>query len=640
MDLDLQRQLEKRGLNLNTGISSLRKQQEDKLVETGQISRGFEKLDPRITSMMKAMREVESGNKAVLPAEGANLGGASIYQYTKDTWKETARKYLGDANAQLTRENENKATYLKIKDWKENKGWTPPQIASAWNAGAGRPNAYKEDHKGVNDFGVSFDTPAHVRKVMNKLKEVAPQEMALHERIGTKYKDTYVEKEPSVAEKTARVLSTKSVEGFGETLGTALATPGLKKQEEQETEENIALQNQIIKRLQDPNVSREQKDKLAELSQELGISTIGQVDAVQKTAKDVGAEALGTLGTIALGAKPGKSLIGRLSMATAFGTGAGTKKGLEQDKQAVDILKEAAKGGAIGLATGVFFEGLMRGVKGISKTIGKNTYNKELQPNVNEMAARIKKNADTFGVQVRNVVDDSGKPVYVGGYNKLLSQGKREVANNGKKLETLLKQADKIDDFSISRDKVAGEIVSKFKNQYGSLEKGQLKTINMFLKKMPIRMNRTDMLQNKRMYDGFLKNTDWGKVATDNQLAFASDVKYFLRTSLKKGIENSTDDVVVKGLNSRMGLGMEVRDLVAQQLAQRARMKIKSGGGWVIGKLVSRIWDDVLFAPALTTRVSQFTKGTPTGLVGAGVQKILKTVPPVAEKLITKKIVD
>jgi len=35
----------------------------------------------------------------------------------------------------LTLENENKATYLKIKDWKS-QGYNPAQIASMWNSGS------------------------------------------------------------------------------------------------------------------------------------------------------------------------------------------------------------------------------------------------------------------------------------------------------------------------------------------------------------------------------------------------------------------------------------------------------------------------------------------------------------------------
>ena len=135
-------------------------------------------LDQDVVNLAKAIRQKESGNRAVIPAEGSKLGGASRYQYTHDTWKETARKYLGDPNAPLSLQNENKATYLKIKDWKD-KGYNPAQIASMWNAGEGRPNAYKENWKGTNKYGVAYDTPRYVKSVYDeyqKIKGSQPQQ--------------------------------------------------------------------------------------------------------------------------------------------------------------------------------------------------------------------------------------------------------------------------------------------------------------------------------------------------------------------------------------------------------------------------------------------------------------------------------
>ena len=459
-------------------------------------------------------------------------------------------------------------------------------------------------------------------------------------RLPQQKKQGLLSKTGDTVEKAARFLAPKSVEGFGETLGTALATPMLKKQEEKETEENMALQDMVIKRLQDPNISKEQKERLARVSQELGISTIGQVGAVQKTAKDIGAEALGTLGTIAIGATPASgltaaktgtfaakvgakkattNLIGRLGMATAFGTGSGTKKALEEDRNAFQTATSAVRGGAIGFTTGLFFEGIMKGIKKVAPLFGKNTYNKELQPNANELASNIKRNADTFGEKVRNITDENGKAIYKGTYNTLMKQGKNEVSKNGDKLTALLKAADKVDDFSINKNKIAGNIISDLKNQYGSLTSNQLKSIKLFVRKMPNQMNRTDMQKYKRLYDSLMSKTDWSKIIVgDTQASFAGQVKYILRDNIKKAIEQSTDDVVIKTLNTRMGIGMEVRDLAAKQLASRAKMKVQASGMNPISRLLSRIWDDGLFNAGITTRASQLTQkigeGTP-GLV-------------------------
>lgn len=133
-----------------------------------------EQLDQNVVAMMKALAQHESGNKAVLPQE-KGIGGASIYQYTTDTWKGTAQKFLGDANAPLNRANENKATYYKIKEWKD-KGFKPAQIASMWNAGEGQPDAYTGKFKngspsiGVNSYGVKYNVPAHAKSVLSKFQ--------------------------------------------------------------------------------------------------------------------------------------------------------------------------------------------------------------------------------------------------------------------------------------------------------------------------------------------------------------------------------------------------------------------------------------------------------------------------------------
>lgn len=128
-------------------------------------------LDQDIVNLAKAIRQVESGNRAVTPAEGSQLGGKSRYQYTRDTWKSVAGKYLGNPNAEMTLENENKATYSRLLDWKK-QGYDPGQIASMWNAGEGRPNAHKENFRGTNKYGVRYDVPAYVNKVYNEYKSV------------------------------------------------------------------------------------------------------------------------------------------------------------------------------------------------------------------------------------------------------------------------------------------------------------------------------------------------------------------------------------------------------------------------------------------------------------------------------------
>jgi len=121
-------------------------------------------LDQDAVNLSKAIRQMESGNRAVTPSEGSTLGGASRYQFTHGTWKKYAKEILGDENAPLSLENENQVAYTKIKKWKD-QGYNVGQIASMWNAGEGRPDAYKENWRGTNKYGVKYDTPAYAEKV-------------------------------------------------------------------------------------------------------------------------------------------------------------------------------------------------------------------------------------------------------------------------------------------------------------------------------------------------------------------------------------------------------------------------------------------------------------------------------------------
>jgi len=127
-----------------------------------------EQLDPKIISLAKAIRSVESGNN--LGAIGTS-GESSSYQFMPETWKAYAKEILGDENAPMTLQNQNQVAYRKIEAWKK-QGFNVGQVASMWNAGEGRPNAFKENWKGVNDKGVAYDTPAYASKVA---KEYANQ---------------------------------------------------------------------------------------------------------------------------------------------------------------------------------------------------------------------------------------------------------------------------------------------------------------------------------------------------------------------------------------------------------------------------------------------------------------------------------
>lgn len=131
-------------------------------------------LDQDVVNLAKAIRHTETGGKDVAGASGEQ----GSYQFMPETWK----AYSSEAGInvpieQATREQQNEVVYKKLKGWKD-KGYNPGQIASMWNAGEGRPNAYKENFRGVNEKGVAYDTPAYAEKVANAYKEIKGKTVA------------------------------------------------------------------------------------------------------------------------------------------------------------------------------------------------------------------------------------------------------------------------------------------------------------------------------------------------------------------------------------------------------------------------------------------------------------------------------
>jgi hypothetical protein len=132
-------------------------------------------LDPQAVNLAKAMRRAETGGSADPYNQKGASGEFGAYQFMPATYKAYAKKYVGDENAPPTVENQNKIAYSFIVE-KKNAGYNPAQIASMWNAGEGKPDAYKENYRGVNAQGVQYDTPAYAAKVSkhyNELRGVA-----------------------------------------------------------------------------------------------------------------------------------------------------------------------------------------------------------------------------------------------------------------------------------------------------------------------------------------------------------------------------------------------------------------------------------------------------------------------------------
>lgn len=119
-------------------------------------------------SIVKALAYTENNGKPDLSNLKAGKTGEtkSIFQFTPDTWKRYSKEIFGNEDVQIVPDTETYVTNEKVKKWIA-KGYNARQIASMWNAGESKPDAYKQSWKGTNEkYGVGYDTPAYADKVL------------------------------------------------------------------------------------------------------------------------------------------------------------------------------------------------------------------------------------------------------------------------------------------------------------------------------------------------------------------------------------------------------------------------------------------------------------------------------------------
>lgn len=124
-------------------------------------------------AIVKAIAYTENGGKpdAENPSAGKTGEAKSIFQFTPDTWNLYSKQVFGKEGVPINGNTEAAVVYHKVGDWLD-KGFSTEQIASMWNAGEQKPDAYKQNWKGVNQkYGVVYDTPAYAKKVANYAKQ-------------------------------------------------------------------------------------------------------------------------------------------------------------------------------------------------------------------------------------------------------------------------------------------------------------------------------------------------------------------------------------------------------------------------------------------------------------------------------------
>jgi len=130
-------------------------------------------MDQDAINLAKAIRQKESGGNFNATGDaGTSKGG---YQWQQGTWKEHAKKVLGDENAQMTPENQNAVAYSVIKSWKD-KGLNPAQIAAKWNSGSETGWEKKVGINLINGQKIRYNVPKYVKEVTDNYQSLKAQD--------------------------------------------------------------------------------------------------------------------------------------------------------------------------------------------------------------------------------------------------------------------------------------------------------------------------------------------------------------------------------------------------------------------------------------------------------------------------------
>jgi len=369
----------------------------------------MENLDQGAVRLAKSIRKVESnGNFEAKGASGEN----GAYQFMPATWKEWSTKYLGEENAPLTRQNQNKVAYSKIKELKD-EGYRPSQIASIWNSGG----AEWEGKVGTNKFGVKYDVPSYVGKVKNAyasfgeslsesqekpaFKTLAesvekPEKRSLGQKLTNTAKfignetlgigdPANIQEAQGPVSQVARDIfsSTLGQRGIGGVLqapGKAVAQVGALKEQENLAETSMLNDDSNFRIAQEAKIAKEAgntqeaerltqllRDSQAQSNNLRGISeNLGDrfVDTPMETLGKTG-NALGTLASFGIGGAGVKGTQGLLKVAgqeAAIGAGFGVTDQLARGESVtLESVLQGGVGGFVGGAVGVQFGRMLTG---------------------------------------------------------------------------------------------------------------------------------------------------------------------------------------------------------------------------------------------------------------------------------------
>jgi muramidase (phage lysozyme) len=347
-------------------------------------------IDPQVKNLVSAIGAAETGapSDSAYTTEGAS-GEYGRYQFMPDTWKQWAGQILGDPNAPMSMENQNKVAYTKVKQWKD-QGLNPAQIASKWNSGD--ENAYLNQTPGVNNEGVSYNTPAYTQKVSSYYRDLSsgnpinynPTPTTNTDQNGVPIQNNGGQPtQPGSIWSKIGNFAKNAVAGstiqFGQDTGAALAAPGNEKLYEDSLASWQDIQNRLNQTIAKQKAAGLDTSKL-EASLQQHTAAMPKLEdftgnVINKTPEQIAGEGIGTVMEAAQGgllgglgeAAAGKdlSLGAKIAQGAKVGAGygavGGLASGMTQGEGAGGVALNTAlgaglggtAGGALGLAGGV-----------------------------------------------------------------------------------------------------------------------------------------------------------------------------------------------------------------------------------------------------------------------------------------------
>lgn len=545
-------------------------------------------IDPQVKALTTAIRRAETGTSSdPYNARGAS-GEFGAYQFMPDTYRNYAQKYLGDANASPTVENQNKIAYSFVKE-KKDAGFTPAQIASMWNAGEGRPNAYKEGFRGTNKLGVAYDVPAYVQKVSQNYKELSSQ------LVPTAQASTGAQpQEPAIG---------ASPVGLGRALGMSFV--GRKNAEAltQNVEKLLTSQRELLSRRNKAvNEGRDTANLDTALRQtndtlrQLGVSA-KDVSTGGIETKDVVGAALGTASLLPVG-------FGASRVARAIGTGgvrgvasgiasgavAGAGSGALQGAGTALTRDESVVGGAVkgGLVGGVFggvIGGAVPVVAGATSALGRAVKG-NVAPKFDDVVQQYGDNLLDVGKRNSKLTAEFTKTTGVKPQEELVRRGIVPVVEDGKvvfddAIAGLEQQTDQFDDvidqvvqrydrLRVDEDQILNQIESVLKQDPALKESGNITSTRKLA---------------KEIFEGYKNDNDGRSTFTIPEIQAFKKAQYKQANRFKVGatpdytkadghtivakafkeiIEKNVDDVAIKELNREYGRVISLMEYLAK----------------------------------------------------------------------------